>query len=217
MLPVYLTKNLGTGSSTGVGTFSSGGTVTLSTVTAATNFATGRRLLIWGSSALGATVKITGLSEGGTPISESVASSTVVGGSAETTQDFASVTAITVSCAVASTAGYIGTSSRGGTPWYVVDPTRNPMNVEFSLNPSSTSILASLEYTLDYPSYNVQQGVWNTANSTSGPAPTISSLGSSVTALTAGLINFPISAVRVLLTSSSSAAGTINATILQSG
>lgn len=214
MLPAYLTKNLATGSSTGVATFSSAGVVTLG---GGTTLATGRRLLIWGSSALGATVKITGTSEGGTPISESVTSSTAVGGTAETIQDFASVTAITVSCAVASTTGYIGTSSRGGTPWYVVDTTRNPINVEFALNPSSTSIVASLEYTLDYPSYNVQGGYWNTANSTSGPIATISSLGSSVSANTIGIINFPVSAVRLTLTSSSSAAGTINAAVLQSG
>lgn len=214
MFPTYLTKSLATGSSTGVGTFSSAGVVTLG---AGTSFTTGRRVLIWGSSALGATIKITGTSEGGTIISESVASSTAVGGTAETIQDFGSVTAITVSCGIASTAGYIGTSSRGGTPWVVVDTTRNPINVEFSLTPSSTAIVASLEYTLDYPSYDVQLGEWNAANSTSGPVARVSSLGSSVVANTIGLINSPVAAVRVTLTSSSSAAGTINATVIQSG
>lgn len=214
MLPASLTKNLAAASSTGIGTFSSAAAVTLNNTA---SLGTGRRILIWGSSFLGATATITGTCEGGTIISESVATSTVSGGTAETTQDFLTVSAVTLSCAVTSTAGYIGTSSHGGTPWYVVDTFRNPMNVEFILSPTSTSIIASLEYTLDYPSYNVQQSKWNTANSSAGPIPTISSLGSSVSANTAGLINFPIAAVRLTLTSSSSSAGSINATVLQSG
>ncbi len=217
MPPIYVTKNLATGSSTGLGTFSSAGTVTLLT---SITLATGRRIIVWGSSALGASVVLTGLSETGTPLSETVATSTTPATAVESIQDFTALTAVTVSCAQASTTAYIGTSSRGGTPWTVVDTTRNPINLSFLLDITSPStvVIASFEYAMDYPSYNPQTQLWNGATSpTRGPVPTISSLGSSVTADTAGAITSPISAWRITLTSSSSGAGSVGATVIQSG
>lgn len=214
MLPINVSKYLPTGSTNAVGTFSSAGVVTLGT---GATFTTGRRVIVVGSSALGATVKITGLSESGTPISESVASSTTPGTAVQTTQDFLSVTAVTVSCAQASTTGFIGTSSQGSTPWYISDLTRNPINFEFYVRPTSTGVTATLEYTFDYPSYDVQGGLWNTQNSTAGPIAIASTV---ITALaTAGFENktIPLAAWRIVLTSSSSAAGGVAGTVIQSG
>lgn len=215
MLPITVTKNLATGSSTGVATFSSAGTVTLG---GGTTFTTGRRVTVWGSSALGATVIITGTCESGTIISESVASSTTSPATlVETTQDFLSVTAVTVSCGVASTTGYIGTSSHGGTPWYISDLSLVPTNFEFYVRPTSTSVTVTLEHTFDYPSYNVQTASWVANNSTSGPAVIASTV--IVNLSTAGFENktVPLAAWRVTLTSSSSAAGSAVATVIQSG
>lgn len=215
MLPVYITKNLAAASSTGIGTFSSAGVVTLPTVTQAT----GRRIIVWGSSALGASVTLTGLSETGGIIAETVTSSTTPGTAVATTQDFTRVTAVTVSCGVASTTAYLGTNTQGGTPWYVVDTYDNPVNIAFLLDITSPStvVAASFEYTFDYPSYDPNTRSWAGLTPAAGPRAVISSLGSSVTADANGVITSPITAWRVTVTSTSSAAGSVGATVVQSG
>lgn len=209
-----VTKFLPTGSSTGVGSFSSGAVLTGGTAT----FTTARRLIVWGSSALGATITITGTSEGGGKISEVVASSTTVGATVQTVQDFMSVTAVTISCAVASTAGYIGTSSQGGTAWQLVDTMKNPINMFFYVRPTSTTVTVTLEYTNDYPSYNVQAGIWDlSANSTAGPAPIASTVVTALASAGFEARTTPFTAWRLTLTSSSSGSGTVAATVVQSG
>lgn len=214
-MPTYITKNMAAASSTGVGTFSSGGVVVLS----CTDLITGRRVIVWGSSALGASIAITGLSETLGPIGETVASSTTVGAAVQTIQDYRKVTGVTVSCGVASTAAYLGTSSQGGTPWFVVDTTRNPISVSFAVEITSptTVVVASVEYSNDYPSYDPVSRTWVGSSPTTGPRPTISSMGSSLTADAVGRIDFPIAAWRVTMTSTSSGAGSIAASVFQAG
>lgn len=221
MQPIRVTKVLAAASSTGIGSFSSAGVVTLNTASGVT-LDTGRRVIVWGSTAVDSPVLITGTNQFGTVISESVYGSTITGTATATTQDFLSVTSVTVSTAgVTSTTGYIGTSTNGGTPWTVIDNTRPYPNLSFQLSPTTTGIQASLEYTFDYIQYP-----WiNTTSTSTGtnmyrsgaPFPVISSLGSSVAALTQGNLTINPTAWRVTLSSSATGAGTIVATVIQSG
>lgn len=216
--PIYVSKLLAAASSTSVGSFSSASVVTLSCAV----LDTARRITIVGASALNNnTFTITGLNQQGSVISEVIAPSTATPGVATTTQDFLKVTSVTLSCLLTSSGGgLIGTTTQGGTPWTVVNNDVDLTAVSFKLGitSASTVVAASFEYTMDYPFYNQQTGLWGGATPTQGPQPTISSLGSTATSSqTIGLINFPISAWRVTVTSSSSSAGSVLATVLQSG
>lgn len=217
MLPNYVSKNLTAAASTGLGTFSSAGVITLLT---SVDLGTGRRIIVWGTSALGSNMTLFGLNETLNPISEAIVTSTAVGGTVATVQDFRKLTSVTLSSGVTSTAAYFGTNTQGGTPWQATDVYRTPnVNLGFNIDitsPTTVSVV-SFEYSMDYPSYDVQGRVWQGQNPTVGPKPTISSLGSSVTADTVGYINFPISCWRLTLTSSSSGAGSVTATVVQSG
>lgn len=221
MQPIRLTKVLAAASSTGIGTFSSAGVVSLNTAGGVV-LDTGRRIAVWGTTSIETTILITGTNETGEVISELVFGASATGSITETTQDFKSVTAVSVSTAgVTSTAGYIGTSSHGGTPWKLIDNWRNPSFINFQLDPGSTTILGSFEYTfgaLTYPWINPTSTSSGTNTWRSGaPYPVISSLGSSVSATTQANLNLGPHAVRITLTSSSSAAGTLAATVIQSG
>jgi hypothetical protein len=221
MQPIRVTKVLAAASSTGIGTFSSGGVVTLANSGGVT-LDTARRVIVWGSSAVEAPILITGTNQFGTVISESVYGSSTPSTAVATTQDFLSVTSVIMATGVmASTTGYIGTSTNGGTPWVVVDNTRRYPNLNFQLSPTTTGIQASLEYTFDnisYPWVNPTSTSTGTNMYRSGaPFPVISSQGSSIAALTQGLLNLNPTAWRVTLSSSATGAGTIVATVIQSG
>ena len=214
-IPQYVTKSLITASSTTIGTFSSGGTYTaVSSV-----LDTPRRVLIWGSSALGATsltiVGFSGTATNLTPISEAVVTSTTVGATFESKQDFLLVTNVILSCGVASTTGYLGTSSHGGTPWQPID-NLGAIGTGFYINPSSSLVSASFEYTMDYPSYNNVTKQWSNTAVPGGPQPTVSSMGSTTNVAAAGYLLFPAAAWRMTLTSSSSTAGSVTMSVVQS-
>lgn len=213
MIPVYLSKNLAVASSTSVATISSAGTVTLAGVT----LATGRRIIQWGSSLSNVTYTITGLNEFGQTMTETVVGSTANGGTTSTKQDFISVTAASVSGTLNSTTTYFGTSTTGGTPWQAVDTTRTSVNVGFSLDLTSTSIIVSVETATEYPAFNTQTRLWQGGINT-GPVPFISTAASSVAADTIGqLSSGAFACYRMTLTSSSSASGTVTGTFLQAG
>jgi hypothetical protein len=213
--PNYASKILAAASSTSVGIFTAAGIATLGT----TDLDTARRIIVWGSSALGSTITVTGLSESRGPISETIATSTGVGTAVQTTQDFLRVTAISLSSAVSSTLGYLGTSSQGGTLWQVINTTVTPINLGFQLDITSPStvVVASLEYSLDQPIYNIAANAWLGSSLNTGPRPTISSMGSSVTLDAVGNINFPIAAYRMTISSTSSSAGSAAFVALQAG
>ncbi len=216
MQPIRVTKTLAAASSTGLGSFSSAGVVTLNT----SKLDTARRIIVWGSTAVDNTILITGTNQYGTVISEAVFGSTVTGTAVATTQDFLSVTSVTMSTAgVTSTTGYIGTSTNGGTAWVPIDNTRPYPNLSFQISPDSTGTQTSLEYTFDniqYPWTNVTSTSTGTNMWRSGaPYPVISSLGSSAAALTQGLLILNPTAWRI--TMSSSGSGTVTATVIQSG
>lgn len=219
MQPIYVTKNLAAASSTSIGSISTaaGGTVTLSCAL----LDTARRITVTCASLSGPNYVVTGLNQSLNQISETIVPSTTVGSAATTTQDFIKVTSVLLSCSVTNSSGgfLIGTSSQGGTPWRVVDTTRNPVNLQFGIDITSptTAVLVSFEYTYDYPNYNPVTGLWDGRAPTGGPVPTISSLGSSVSLDTIGNINYPIVAWRITLSSSSSGAGSVAASVLQAG
>lgn len=209
-IPTYITKNLIAASSAGIASVTSAAVVTLNT----SSLGTARRIVVWGSTSVSGTWTITGTNATGLPLSETVSGSTT-GAAVATTQDFLTVTAVSAPTFV-STNGYVGTNTQGGTSWNPIKSWANPVNVGFNVTPTTSSVIASLEYTMDYPSYSTVSG-WSGQNPTTGPAATISTACSSVTAATAGNIGFPFAAWRVTLTSSSSGSGSVNASVLQSG
>lgn len=211
MQPVVVSKNLIAASSTGLGTFSSAGTVTLNT----SSVGTGRRIIIWGSTGTGTSIRIVGTNEFGTPIGETISGSSI-GTAVATTQDFLTLTSVSVTGTINSTTGYIGTNTQGGTPWQAVNSYVTPINLGFNVTPTTTAVIASLEYTFDYPAYS-SVAFWNAPNPLVGPPAFISTACSSVTAAANGNINIPVSAWRITLTSTSSGAGSANATVLQAG
>ncbi len=219
MLPITVSKFLAAASSTSVGSISTaaGGTVTLSCAT----LDTARRISVFSASLSGPIYTITGLNETGNQITETITPSTTVVSAATTTQDFKKVTSVVLSCAITNSSGglLIGTTTQGGTPWTPVDTTRNPINVSFAIDITSPStvVVASFEVTNDYPTYDQVSRLWGGASPTRGPQPTISSLGSSVTLDTFGLVTVPFAAWRVTITSSSSGAGSVSASVVQSG
>ena len=216
-----VTKSLSLASSTSIGSISTanGGTVTLS----CTTLDSARRITVTSASLSGPTYVVFGRQVANGPIiSETIIPSTTVGSAATTVQDFIQVTAVTLSCAITNSSGglLIGTSTQGGTQWYPVDTTRNPVNLSFQLTPTSSLTATSFEYSQDAANYNPRTGLWdNCAAPTRGPLPTISSLGSSVIgpATTAGFITTPIVSWRITFTSCSSALGSVGASVLQSG
>jgi hypothetical protein len=228
MQPIrILPKSLATASSTCYGVFSSaagsiGPGSSLSTFNSSLVLDTARRIIVWGSTSVATPITITGLSETGQTISETIFGSTTTNVATETTQDFIQVTQVSISTAgVTSTGWYVGTSSHGGTPWKQIDNTRSYPYVSFYLNPSSSQVLASFEYTFD----DILTYPWINATSTStgvnwrsgAPYPVISSLGSSVSSGTNGFLNFAPNAWRVTMTSSAAGAGIVTATVIQSG
>jgi hypothetical protein len=210
-----VSKSLLAASSTAIGSFTAAGVVTLSCAT----LDTARRISVAGTSVLGPTLTISGLNQYGKPISETVTTTVGPPGSGTTTQDFLKVSSVLVSCTFSSSsAGIVGTSTVGGTPWVPIDTTRNPTYVSFQLTPGSSQTQTSFEYTQSYPNYDPNAGAW--VGSTNGPQPTISSLGSSVIGpgTTQGYINFPIVAWRVTFASSgSSGVGNTAASVMQTG
>lgn len=216
-----VTKSLSLASSTSIGSISTagGGTVTLS----CSLLDTARRISVFSASLSGPTYVVFGRQVANGPIiSETITPSTTVVSVATTVQDFIQVTAVTLSCAITNSSGgfLIGTSTNGGTTWYPIDTTRNPIAVSFQMTPTSSLTQTSFEYSQDYPNYNPRTGLWdNCASPTRGPLPTISSLGSSVIGpgTTAGSIGAPIVSWRVTLSSCSSALGSVAASVVQSG
>ena len=217
--PIYVSKILAAASSTSIGSISTaaGGTVTLSCAT----LDTARRITVTSASLSGPVFTITGLNQSGNVISETITPSTTVVSAATTTQDFLKVTSVTLSCAITNSSGglLIGTTTQGETPWYSVNTVPAPTAISFAIDVTSPStvVAASFEYTLDQPIFNPVTQTWQTAVPTKGPVPTISSLGSTVTADTIGSINVPIAAWRLTITSTSSSAGSVAGTVLQSG
>lgn len=217
MQPIYVTKNLAAASSSGIGTISTAATP-VTTINTGT-LDTGRRVILWSSgSNISTTFRIVGTNESGMPQTETVTGSTI-GSAVATVQDFKTITSVTATSAPLASTVTIGTNTQGGTVWKSVDLAVPVTTVAGGIVFSSTanSMVASVEYTFD-GIFGVHPNPYYSA-----PVVFISTMFSSVAVNTNGAVNIdgqiaiPINAWRVTLTSSSSSAGSVYMTVLQSG
>ena len=218
MNPVYLTKTLIAASSNGIGSISTAATPVVTVNTSQLD--TGRRIVFYSTAdASSLTLTFTGYGEATTTtFSESVAGSTASGIAATTTSDFSQLTAVSAS-SNANIPILIGTSSVGGTPWQSVNTLISPVVVAAGLtfSTSANSMTASVEMSFDDPfqQINPNQSVPTVfASTTHVVAASTTSFG---IVNSDGQVPVPFSAYRLTLTSSSSAAGSVKATILQAG
>jgi hypothetical protein len=193
---------------------------------------TGRRIVGWSSAAASDSllITITGLSSGGDLMSEAIPGSSAAGATRTTVQDFYQITAITYSSSLNVRMNF-GTSSRAGTPWMVTNTWATPFDLTVNITMSSTSnsMLANFETTLEDITQATIPGPTKTVSSTPTtvvpwyPTPTILQIAGSTfvstigDATTTANITTPIAAWRATLTSSSSTAGIMGVSVLQSG
>lgn len=240
--PVIFTKSLAASSSNTLGSFSSaavtayttGSTASVTTSSGAvgTVLDTGRRISIWSTAAdqTSLLITITGLSEGGGTIDETVLGASATGALRTTFQDFLGPISLSFSSFPLEGRVHVATSSKGGTPWKAVDTWAKPFGLTavISMTTSSNSALANFECTLEDITQTVP-GPLKYLSSTPTtpvlwyPTPFISQVpGSTLISTTGdlsaqGYFTSPISAWRVTLTSSSSTASTMGVSVLQSG
>jgi hypothetical protein len=240
---VTLTKSLVASSSLALGLFSSAATtlytsgssaaVGTSTGSVATALDTGRRIAVWSTAAdmSGLLITLSGLTSGNDALVETVVGATASGLVRETKQDFAVVNSVAFSSQNPIAAAlHIATSSHGGTPWITTNTWADPfdLSAQITLSATGNSMSANFECCLDDITQTVPQQV-RTVSSTPAtvipwfPLPFISQvpgstfISTAIDAVTLGNIPTPIAAWRVTLTSSSSTAGTMGVTVLQSG
>lgn len=222
--PIYFSKSLVAASSNILGSITSGASNTAiftTTLLSSITLDTPRRIQLASSVNVssGMTFTLTGIIEGGGAKTESFFSST---GAAITTLDYQKITSISVS-STPNIPFTIGTNTTGGTSWRILDYAHGgPVGGTITFSSSSNSMTGSLEWTLDDPGGNwpiIRPGIqfpqpvpWGS----SGPL-------TAATGAVQGLINLegtlytPAYAVRLTITSSSSTAGTVYATVLEQG
>jgi hypothetical protein len=218
MQPIYLSKSLATASSTGLGSVSSAATPVITIKTSALD--TARRIAFSSSASVssGVTFTVTGTIEGGGTKTETVIAST---GAAVTTLDYLTITSVSVSCA--SLPIVIGTVPLGGTTWHIsAGNPPGPIGGTITFSSSSNSMTGMLEWTHDDPT-----GTWPIIKpGVAFPQPTVwvsSVFSGGVNTATHGTVNaegseyIPVYAYRLTITSSSSTAGTVFATVLEPG
>lgn len=224
MQPIYVSKSLVTASTNIVGSVSTAATSVVTVNSSNMPLDTQRRIVFSSTAADTSTLRltITGTREGGGVFSETVAGSTAgAGTAATTTSDFLTVTAISVS-SNANVPILVGTSSVGGTAWKLtnwhVEP---PMQIGGALTFSSSGngMTGVIDLTMDDPTRTYPNPLF--------AVPTIfnstTHLGVAGSSNTWGILNAdannltPVAAWRLTITSSSSSAGTVSATIMQAG
>jgi len=205
--PTYVSKTLITASSTGLGTISSAGVNTLNS----SQIDTQRRIIIWstGATLASADFTIVGTREGGGSLRETISgpsSNTAVA----TTQDFLSVTSISVSSVITNQAT-IGTNSVGSTPWRLIDIFATVINVGVAVISPSALTNYTVEYTYEDPT-----GTFPTLSSAAGPTPFIMAALNAKTGTLDSNIITPVSAVRLTINSNSTT-GAATMVVLQGG
>jgi hypothetical protein len=241
---IVLNKTLVASSSLTLGLFSSAATtaytsgssaqIGTSSGAIATTLDTDRRIILWstGGDLTGLTAKITGTNAEGDTVVETVVGSSASGVVRTTVQDFNSVTSIVFSSQNPIAAAlHVAISSRGGTPWTVTNTWADPFDLTAVITMSATgnSMAANFETTLEDITQATIPGPTKTISSTPTtivpwyPTPVIlqaagsTFVSTAIDAVTVGNITTPIAAWRVTLTSSSSTAGTMGVSVLQSG
>lgn len=219
MYPIYVSKQLSLASSNGVGSISTAAAsvVTLNTST----FDTARRLQFTSTaSSSSVTYTLTGVIEGGGIKTETLVGSSV-GAAVYTAWDYISVKSVTVSSNL-NIATQIGTSSIGGTPWKITESMESLQSLGGALQFSSSGngMTAQFDFTMDDPTaafypdpYHVSPQVFNSTS----PVGTAASTNSFGVIAVDGNTLVPLYAWRMTITSSSSSAGTVYGTVVQSG
>ena len=219
MQPIYVSKSLVTASSTGLGSVSSATppVVTLNT----SQLDTARRISLSATAAFNATFVLTGTREGGGKMVETVIGASVAG-AVSSLQDFLTLSSVSVSSALGIPIS-IGTNTTGGTVWKVTDWTKNPMMLSMAVTFSSTanSMTASADFTLDDPTgtYSDPDNPGNLAPDVFTSTSIVSVTGPTLLPVAADAFGtgYPVAAWRLTITSSSSTAGTVYATVMQAG
>lgn len=223
MQPIYVSKNLIAASSNGIGSVSTAATSVVTLNTSALD--TGRRIVFYSTAdASTITFTVTGYGDQrAAAFSESVRGSTASGLAATTTSDFSRLTAVSVS-SNANIPFLIGTSSVGGTQWkltnwYGAPPMQIGAGLVFST--SANGVTGSIEFTMDDPTQVFPNGSVPTVLFSTTHVSGLSSFAATTTSWgnvnTDGQVLTPIAAWRLTVTSSSSGAGTVSATVMQAG
>jgi hypothetical protein len=201
---IALSQSPGTAALTLNGAAVSGGIATIDTATAA-NLAIGRRVIITsGGNDSGITWAVVGTNSTGNRITDTVTGSN--GGAAQSNLDFVTITSITPSAAVATTA-IAGTNGVGSSPWVPMNFLgQSPMNIGMAVELVSGTATFSVQHTFDDPN-NLPPGV-------SYPLPFNSALITGATATAEGSYSTPLVAVRLLITTGT---GALRARFVQAG
>lgn len=201
---IALSQSPGTAALTLNGAAVSSGIATIDTATAA-NQAIGRRVILTsGGNDSGITWTVVGTNSTGNRISDTFAGSN--GGVAVSNLDFVTVSSITPSAAVATTA-IAGTNGVGASPWMLMNFLGNsPMNIAMAVELVSGSANFTVQSTYDDPN-NLPPGV-------SQPLPFSSALINGASATCEGGFSMPIVAVRLLINSGT---GALRARFIQAG
>ena len=210
--PIVFTKQLGAASSNSIATSQSPGTaaltltsavVTIDTATAAKS-AIGRRVIITsGGNDSGINWTVVGTNGSGNKISDTFAGSS--GGAAQSNLDFVTVSSITPSGSVATTA-IAGTNGVGSSSWMTLNwHATSVMNVGFAVELVSGACNFTVQHTYDDPN--------NLLGGAAYPLPFNSSVVNGASASVDGVYSTPIAAIRVLINSGT---GEIRVRVLQS-
>lgn len=183
------------------GSAATGGVATLDTQ---------RRVLITsGASDAGITFTVTGTNQSGAPISDTFAGGAVT---AQSNQDFKTVTGVTHTGSVASTIT-IGTNGVGSSPWQIVNWNAAPGNLAVSVELRSGAANFTLQYTYDDPNILPGTGGLNLAGLPYAFPFNLTAITATAATIDAA-IAFPITAFRLL---TNSGTGTLYVRALQFG
>lgn len=204
MQPIYVTKRLEAANTDGIAesqTPLAGGNLTL-TASPVTLDTQRRVLFTFAADETGRTFVVYGTVEGGAAIQETVAGTATT---AVTTQDFLTVTRITIDAASAG-AIEVGTNGVGSSPWQIVNWHVSPINLGIACLVTGT-VNFTWQYTLEDPSGNYPNG-------TALPTPFDLSALASKSADTASSVTTPLAAWRITVNSGTDP---VTAVVLQSG
>ena len=167
---------------------------------------TQRRIIVTsGGNDTGITFTIFGAGDNGVPISETVTGASGAA-SAQTNQDFKTITAVTHTGSVAGTVT-VGTNGVGSTPWFGVNWYAQPFNIELSgIVLAGVTVNWTWQYTYDDPN-NLPAGQ---ASPQAFNHPTLNNQTTSLD----GSINDPVAAIRLVVNSGT---GSVRGTWMEAG
>ena len=207
--PIAFNKSMGAASSNSIAHSQSHGTAALTLTSAivtidavtSSNTAIGRRVIITsGGNDSGINWTVVGTNSTGNGIKDVFAGSN--GGAAQSNLDFVTVSSITPSAAVASTA-IAGTNGVGSSPWQQVnDAVTQPVNVGFAVELVSGAVNFTVQHTFDDPNNVANLTFFNlAAGQTFSPLAFNNAVVNGAAATIEGAYTQPITAYRLLINS----------------